>query len=151
MGSSPRQKVNFMENTLQTTDDLMKRLQEGALEQVLRCEDSLPAFPQYIASMCQARGETRELAVRRAGIERSYGYQLFNGTRKPSRDKVIQLAIGFGLDVKQTQDLLKVARQSPLVPQARRDAVILYALLHRLRFDAVQMLLERFDMIPLGT
>ena len=140
-----------MENTLQTTDDLMKHLQEGALEQVLQSADSLPPFPQYIAQMCAARGETRELAIRRAGIERSYGYQLFNGTRKPSRDKTIQLAIGFGLDVKQTQALLKVAQQSQLAPQAKRDAAILYALLHQLRFDAVQMLLERFDMPLLGT
>ena len=140
-----------MENALQTTDDLMMRLQQGALEQVLECADSLPPFPQYIAQMCAARGETRELAIRRAGIERSYGYQLFNGTRKPSRDKTIQLAIGFGLDVKQTQTLLKVARQSRLIPQERRDAAILYAILHRLRFDAVQTLLERFDMPLLGT
>lgn len=140
-----------MENALQTTDDLMMRLQQGALEQVLECADSLPPFPQYIAQMCAARGETRELAIRRAGIERSYGYQLFNGTRKPSRDKTIQLAIGFGLDVKQTQTLLKVARQSQLIPQERRDAAILYAILHRLRFDAVQTLLERFDMPLLGT
>ena len=140
-----------MENALQTTDDLMMRLQQGALEQVLECADSLPPFPQYIAQMCAARGETRELAIRRAGIERSYGYQLFKGTRKPSRDKTIQLAIGFGLDVKQTQTLLKVARQSQLIPQERRDAAILYAILHRLRFDAVQTLLERFDMPLLGT
>ena len=62
-----------MENALQTTDDLMMRLQQGALEHVLECADSLPPFPQYIAQMCAARGETRELAIRRAGIERSYG------------------------------------------------------------------------------
>lgn len=139
-----------MENTLQTTDDLMKRLQEETLEQALQSTGSLPPFPQYIAQMCAARGETREIAIRRAGIERSYGYQLFNGTRKPSRDKTIQLAIGFGLDVKQTQALLKVARQSQLIPQERRDAAILYAILHALRFDAVQRLLERYDLPTLG-
>ena len=47
-------------------------------------------------------------------MPRNYAYQLFNGTRKPSRDKVIQLAFGFGLSVDDTQELLKVARQAPL-------------------------------------
>lgn len=133
-----------------STDDLLRQLHDGALDEVLESDVSLPPFPDYIAQMCLERGEPREHAIRRAGIERGYGYQLFNGTRKPSRDKAIQLALGFGLNLKQTQDLLNVARQSQLIPQIRRDAAILYGIMHRLDFEEVQKLLERFGMPPLG-
>ena len=133
-----------------STDDLLRQLHDGALNEVLQRDVSLPTFPDYIAQMCLERGEPREYAIRRAGIERSYGYQLFNGTRKPSRDKAIQLAIGFGLDLKQTQDLLKISQQSPLNPRIKRDAAILYGIMHGLNIDEVQKLLESFGMQTLG-
>lgn len=133
-----------------STDDLLRQLHDGALNEVLQRDVSLPTFPDYIAQMCLERGEPREYAIRRAGIERSYGYQLFNGTRKPSRDKAIQLAIGFGLDLKQTQDLLKISQQSPLNPRIKRDAAILYGIMHGLNIDEVQKLLESFGMTTLG-
>ena len=132
------------------TDDLLRQLHDGALDEVLQSDVSLPPFPDYIAQMCLEQGEPREYAIRRAGIERSYGYQLFNGTRKPSRDKAIQLAIGFGLDLKQTQDLLKISRQSPLNPRIKRDAAILYGIMHGLNLDEIQEILESFGMTTLG-
>ena len=132
------------------TEDLMRLLSEGALSDVVHAEDLLPTFPNQLARLCAERETARERVIQRAQIERSYGHQLFNGTRRPSRDKVIQLAFGFGLDLKQTQELLKIAGQSPLVPQVKRDAAILYCVLHQLPLDEVQKLLENFMMHALG-
>lgn len=128
------------------TDNLLRQLHDGALDEVLQNDASLPPFPERIAQMCLDREETRERVIRRAGIERSYGYQLFNSTRKPSRDKVIQLAFGFALDVEQTQELLKAARQSPLNPRIKRDTAVLYGVMHGLNIDEIQKLLESFGM-----
>lgn len=88
----------------------------------------LPQFHVYILDLCKARGWVPEQIIKKAAIDRTYGHQLFNGTRKPSRDKVIQLAFGFGLDVDGAQKLLKVAQKSPLYPKIKRDAAILYCL-----------------------
>lgn len=88
----------------------------------------LPRFHIYILDLCKAEGCVPEKIIKRAAIDRTYGHQLFNGTRKPSRDKVIQLAFGFGLDVNCTQKLLKVVQKSLLYPKIKRDAVILYCL-----------------------
>ena len=133
-----------------STNDLLRQLRDGALNEVLQSETSLPPFSDYIAQICFVRGEPREYVIRRAGIERSYGYQLFNGTRKPSRDKAIQLAFGFGLDLKQTQNLLKVSQQSPLNPRIKRDAAVLYGIIHGLNLDEIQEILESFGMTTLG-
>ena len=140
-----------MNESGKSTDDLMRLLHEGALGDVVRGDGLLPPFPDYLAQLCSVREIVRERVIQRARIERSYGHQLFNGTRRPSRDKVIQLAFGFGLDLKQTQDLLKVAGQSQLVPQVKRDAAILYCVLHQLELGEVQKLLENFEMRPLGS
>ena len=133
-----------------STGDLMRLLHEGALSDVVQAEDLLPTFPDHLAWLCVEREVARERVIQRAHVERSYGHQLFNGTRRPSRDKVIQLAFGFGLNLKETQDLLKIAGQSPLVPQIKRDAAILYCVLHQLSLDEVQTLLENFQMRALG-
>ena len=107
-------------------------------------------FPDYIIQMCLDREEPREHVIKRSGINRTYGHQLFNGTRKPSRDKVIQLAIGFGLNIEQTQQLLKSAQESPLTPRVKRDAAILYCIMHHFDFSETQKLLVGFDMAVLG-
>ena len=139
-----------MNEDRKSTGDLMRLLHEGALSDVVQSADLLPSFPDHHARLCTEREVARERVIQRAQIERSYGHQLFNGTRRPSRDKVIQLAFGFGLDLKQTQYLLKIAGQSPLVPQVKRDAAILYCVLHQLPLHEVQTLLENFQMRALG-
>jgi hypothetical protein len=139
-----------MSESRKSTGDLMRLLHDGALSDVVHSEDLLPSFQDHLASLCAQREVARERVIQRAQIERSYGHQLFNGTRRPSRDKVIQLAFGFGLDLKETQYLLKIAGQSPLVPQIKRDAAILYCVLHQLPLDEVQKLLENFQMRALG-
>ena len=128
----------------------MRLLNEGALHEVVHAKDLLPSFPEHLARLCTERETARERVIQRAQIERSYGHQLFNGTRRPSRDKVIQLAFGVGLDLRQTQELLKIAEQSPLVPQVKRDAAILYCVLHQLPLDEAQKLLKNFQMHALG-
>lgn len=132
------------------TNELIKKLCTDKLDDFFSHDVMLPPFHDYIAQMCANHRETREHVIKRAGINRTYGHQLFNGTRKPSRDKVIQLAFGFGLDIEQTQRLLQAAQESPLTPRIKRDAAILYCIMHKLDFGEAQKLLEGFDMAALG-
>lgn len=133
------------------TDNLMKELCTETLDDFMKMDVTLSPFHEFIVQMCTDRSETREHVIKRAGINRTYGHQLFNGTRKPSRDKVIQLAIGFGLDIEQTQQLLKSAQESPLTPRIKRDAAILYCIMHRFDFSEAQKLLTDFDLTCLGS
>ena len=78
-----------------------------------------------LAELCRTHGLRPVEVIRRAGLDRTYGHQLFNGTRKPSRDKLMQLAFGLGLTVEETQSLLKEARKSLLYSKILRDAAIM--------------------------
>ena len=111
---------------------------------------TLPSFPEYISSLCAARQEVPEHIIQKSGLEKSFGHQLFNGRRTPSRDTVLQLAFGFSLSVPEAQELLRVARKSPLYPRVKRDAAILYCLYHGFSFVDSQIILHDLDLPLLG-
>lgn len=110
----------------------------------------LPAFNRYLLELCQKRGTVPEQIIKRTTIERTYGHQLFNGTRQPSRDKVIQLAFGFELDLEEAQALLKAARKVPLYPKIKRDAVIMFCLKNHSGEIEVQEMLAELKLTMLG-
>ncbi len=83
-------------------------------------------FSEYLAGLCEEKHLVPGHIIRTAQIDRTYGHQLFNGTRKPSRDKVIQLAFGFGMTVDEAQRLLQAAGKSPLYPKIMRDAAFIF-------------------------
>jgi hypothetical protein len=113
-------------------------------------ELKLPPFHAYITELCQAAGQVPEQVIRRADIERTYGHQLFNGRRKPSRDKVLQLAFGLQLDIEGTQRLLQIAQKSALYPKIKRDAASLYCLQYRQDILEAQSVLQSPRLIQLG-
>lgn len=111
---------------------------------------SMPPFDRFICALCEELSISRAKVIAKSDIPRNYAYQLFNGIRKPSRDKVIQLAFGFGLDVDSTQELLKVARQAPLYPKIPRDIVILRCLYEKCSVIEVQQTLSSMGLMLLG-
>lgn len=136
-----------------TTDELLARLFKATqLKDVLENEDITqpPLFDEYLRQLCRGKGEIAEHVIKRAGIDRTYGHQLFSGRRKPSRDKVIQLAFGFGLNVEEAQKLLKAARHTALYPKIKRDAAIIYCLARNMEIAGAQDLLADCDLSALG-
>ena len=136
------------------TDTLMRRIfKANNVDDLLRQNGSsmqAEGFCACLEALCGELDAVPEQVIRRSQIERSYGHQLFNGTRKPSRDKVLQLAFGFGLSVDQTQRLLRAAGKSQLYPRLRRDMIILFALSKSMNLFELQDLLVRHEATPLG-
>jgi|GEM_PF-552465 len=64
------------------------------------------------------------------GMNRSTGYRILGGQRRPSRDVLIALSLALGLDYQEAQNLLKVGRVAQLTPRNRRDFLILFAVMH---------------------
>lgn len=108
------------------------------------------SLKDHLSMLCKDRNIVPERVILKSQIDRVYGHQIFNGTRKPSRDKVLQLAFGFGLNVDETQTLLRVARKSILYPKLKRDAIIIFALNNKLNISGVQELLYDYNLSILG-
>lgn len=109
-----------------------------------------PTFTECLETLCRERSAVREHVIGCAGIERGFGHQLFRGARKPSRDNVLRLAFGFGLDLDGTQALLRAARRTPLYPRIKRDSAIIYGLTHHNTIIEIQASLSDLGLTALG-
>jgi hypothetical protein len=109
-----------------------------------------PSFSEHLSIICAEKETVPERVIKKSDIERTYGHQIFNGRKKPSRDKVIQLAFGFGMSFDETQRLLTLARKSTLHPKVKRDAVIIYALERDFGIKAVNDTLFELSIPLLG-
>lgn len=88
--------------------------------------------------------------IRRAELSDSYAFQVFSGRKtNPSRDMVICLAFGFGLNPDETQAMLKAFGLSYLYAKHKRDCIILYSLQHGLTVPEANELLFDNDMLTL--
>lgn len=136
------------------TDLLLERLFKAPdLKTYMRDNADLMAmlpFGALITGLCKKAGISKARVIARSEIPRNYAYQIFNGIRNPSRDKVIQLAFGFALDVENTQELLKMARQAPLYPRIPRDSVILRCLHEHQSMGHTQRTLGAMGLTLLG-
>lgn len=103
----------------ETTNSLLKNIVNGKdfpkiLETNKDAFEEL-AVSEYLRRLCEERDIVPEQVIKKAQIDRTYGHQIFNGTQVPSRDKLIQIAFGFGLTLEETQNLPKSAGKSGLL------------------------------------
>ena len=119
---------------MKTTDELAHEisLSDNILDYFAenRGEMQLDSLPEYLESWLKQKGVSKADVVRRSNLNKAYVYQIFSGKKYPSRDKVIALAFGLGLDDKEVQMLLKQAGYRDLYPRDPRDALLLYAIGH---------------------
>ena len=101
----------------------------------------VPNLAVYLSGLLHRHGSTVQEVVVGCNLDRSYGYQLFNGTRRPSRELLLRLALLLKLG-EEAQRLLKIAGRQPLYARNRRDAAVLYALTHGLTAEETDELLE---------
>ncbi|MCL2603359.1 MAG: hypothetical protein FWD90_02650 [Defluviitaleaceae bacterium] len=137
------------------TDTLLRRLFKTSslnrfVENLEKSGQDAPPFHIYIKQLCDEKETPAEQVIKKAGIERTHGHKFFNGTRNPSRDKVLQLAFGFGLDCAGAQKLLTLAKRGALYPKIKRDAVIIYALERELDITTLQEKLHNLQLPLLG-
>ena len=79
-------------------------------------------------------------------LHRTYAYQIFNGQKKPSRSKIIQIALALQLDIRETNNLLSLSDNGYLYPKVRYDAIILYALEHKKSIIDTNLILDMYKL-----
>ena len=91
----------------------------------------------------------QELAHEQARLERSTGFKIMNGQRRPSRDVLLRVALVLQLDLEEAQQLLKVGRHAPLTPRDSRDQAVIRGLLHKKSLYDVDEMLDQQGEEPL--
>lgn len=106
-------------------------------------------YHDYLHQLIESRHMKNTEFFMLAGLSESYGYQLLNGKRQPSRDKVIQSGFGLSLDVQTVNRLLKLSEKSELYVKNMRDAILIFSLSNQLSLIEVNQLLdeEGYDLL----
>lgn len=81
-------------------------------------------FAGYFNSYMAAKKLILAEVVEKSGINRNYVYQIINGRKRPSRDKIIALCIGAAMNFTETNRCLKKGGFAPLYPKDERDVHI---------------------------
>ena len=84
----------------------------------------------FLNDLLKKKNMTRVDVIHRAKLNETFGYQIFVGQRKASRNKILQIAFAMNLDYMETQRLLAVAEVGGLYPRDRRDAIIIFCIIN---------------------
>lgn len=123
--------TNNLQNELMTTSNLSRFLSEN--QENFDHED----FAGKLQSIFQEKGISKAALAKKAGMSEVYLYQIFSGGRNPSRNRIICLCFGLQATLEETQELLKGSGNAQLYVKDRRDAIIIYGLLHKLTLEEV--------------
>ena len=95
---------------------------------VLSKEHLSLTLSEYLAEKMQEKHISASELIRTSQIQRNYGYQILNGTRIPSRDKVLALCFALHLELSDTQRALTLAQAGMLYSKNKRDSILIFAI-----------------------
>lgn len=99
-------------------------------------ENGCPDFLAVIEERMKENGISRAELIKRMDVDRSYGYQLLNGIRRPTRKHVIQMGLLLGLNIGSFQKLLKTAGKKPLYVRDMFDAKVFFAVKRKMDYNS---------------
>ena len=99
------------------------------------------SFQEYYSSLTSSFDKSK--LIEDSGIERSYCYHILNGTKKPSRDKILRLCIAAHFNTEQTKRALEISKEGILYAKSSRDAIIQYAINQKLSVIDTNILLDQ--------
>lgn len=104
----------------------------------------------YLNELLEENGLSKAEVFKKSNIQQSYGYHLFAGTKtNPSRNHLLQLSFGMGLDLIHTQRLLRIAGLSELYPRSKRDGIIIFCINNSYTLEECFEMLEKNDCEPI--
>ncbi len=133
-----------------STDELLKILKSTPNTSKLKhymdtlSSDNAPhTFVEFINQELTLQQMSVSRLISLSQIQRNYTYQILDGKRNPSRDKVLSLCLALNFDLAKTQHALTLSNNSQLYSRRKRDSVLIFALEKNLSVqDANELLYE---------
>ena len=108
------------------------------------------ALSEYLSELAEKKGLTRSEIIKKADISEIYGYQIFSGVRTQQRNKLLCIAFGMGLDLDETQKLLKCTGYPALYAKKPFDSIVIYGICKGMTVMQVNELLFEWGQETLG-
>lgn len=104
------------------------------------------SLDEYIMKICKGKGLGKSDIINNANLYRTYGYEILNGKKNPSRDKLLQICIGNYFTLDQANRSLTLAKLGVLYPKSPKDSIIIYALNNSLSLIETNIILHDHDL-----
>lgn len=130
------------------TNQLLKTIQQtksAALDVLMESLDNL-TFSEYLNQILEVKHVTKAQLLAKTSIQRNYGYQIFDGSKMPNKDKVIQICLALHLDLHLTNNLLSLSNNGMLYPKVKRDALLIYGIEKNKSVYEINELLMEYEM-----
>ena len=128
-----------------TDNELDRLLHAPSVDDFLDQQETTErSLADYLSELLAVKRLERAQVVRMANLNETFGYQIFKGTRHPSRDKVLQIAFAMALSLRETNRALRTAGANELNAKCRRDAIIIFCLDRGCSLQKVNEELYRF-------
>ncbi len=118
-----------------TTQELLKILHTTRTTSELReytdnleTNSGFKSFSEYFFHILKDKKIAESTLIRNSQIQRTYAYQILNGTKNPGRNKVIALCLAAQMNLEETQRALILADLGQLYPRRHRDSILIFAL-----------------------
>lgn len=141
---------------VQKGTEVKKKKDTVALQSELRRSENIEQFvaenetefdivsvADYLSGLLKKYNLEKCDVTKRGGFTGNYLYQIFNGKKNPSRDKLIQIALGFPLTLEETQKLLRLGGYAELYVRDSRDAFLMFGLEKRYSLQELNELLYK--------
>lgn len=119
---------------MKETTDLLSRLnntsKESDLKKYLEDIDGKESpLRSYLNDILIQKQITLSDVANNYGFDRTYCYQIFNGTRNnPGFDRVIAIALKLDMNLEETNKFLQLSGNKTLYSKSKRDSIIIYAI-----------------------
>ena len=135
-------------NNKKATDDLLEELKKENTDINCYVSENSESFIQVNLSefwnkLFEKCKKTKSDIVNNSDISYIYFYEILQGKKIPSKDKIIRLILAMELGLEDCQEALKYCNQSQLYPRIKRDSYLIYAIEHNYSvFKTQEMLIE---------
>ena len=114
------------------------------LEQI---RDKYPKdLSSYVKTILSEKSMSTADMQKKSGIDRTYIYQIMDGSKNPGRDKIIAIAIACEMTLAESQRALEIAQEGILYAKSRRDSLIIYAINKKLTIMELNALLDEHGL-----
>lgn len=125
--------------------DQLKKTSDFSAYTEQNSEDFIEQLPlhTYLSNILIQKYLKKSVVIHDSGLDRGYAYDIFSGSKQPSRDKLLALCFCMQLTVDEVQRLLNSTGYPQLYARIERDSVIIFALQHHASLsDTNELLFE---------
>ena len=103
-----------------------------------------------LEALLKKYGIKKSEAVKASELNEIYAYQIFAGSRKPDRSKLLCIAVGMGLPLEETQRLLRSSGYAPLYVKIPYDSIVAFGIYKDYTLIKINGMLYEYGFDTLG-